>query len=199
MVIGALGAIRQTNIKRLMAYSSISHAGYALMGLAVGTPDGISAILIYLTIYITMSLGAFACIMMMKFNGESLERIDDFSGLARSRPLRAIAIAIFMFSLAGIPPLAGFFGKYFIFLSVIKAKFYALAIIGVLASVVGAFYYLRVVKVMYFDEPKESLDKDTSIEMELVAFTAAAFNLLLFISPTPLLIVAEMAVRSLFT
>jgi NADH-quinone oxidoreductase subunit N len=146
-----------------------------------------------------MSLGAFACIMMMKFNGESLERIDDFSGLARSRPLRAIAIAIFMFSLAGIPPLAGFFGKYFIFLSVIKAKFYALAIIGVLASVVGAFYYLRVVKVMYFDEPKESLDKDTSIEMELVAFTAAAFNLLLFISPTPLLIVAEMAVRSLFT
>lgn len=199
MVIGALGAIRQTNIKRLMAYSSIGHVGYALMGLAVGTPAGITAIMVYLTIYITMSLGAFACIMMMQFNDQQLERIDDFSGLARGRPLQAIAVAIFMLSLAGIPPLAGFFGKYFIFLAVINAKFYVLAVIGALSSVVGAYYYLRVIKVIYFDEPKESLDKDTQLEMQLVALTAAAFNLLLFISPTPLFIVAEMAVRSLFT
>lgn len=199
MIVGALGAIRQTNIKRLMAYSSIGHVGYALMGLSVGTAEGISAILVYLTIYITMSLGAFACIMMMQFNGEALEKIDDFSGLARSHPIRAIAIAIFMFSLAGIPPLAGFFGKYYIFLAVITSKFYALAVIGALASVVGAYYYLRVVKVMYVDEPREVLDKETAIEMDIVAFAAAAFNLLFFLSPTPLFLVAETAARALFT
>lgn len=198
MIVGALGALKQTNIKRLMAYSSIGHAGYALMGLAVGTPDGIGAILIYLSIYITMSLGAFACIMMMRFSGDPLEKIEDFSGLARSHPLRALALAVFMLSLAGIPPLAGFFGKYFIFLSVIEAKFYILALIGALASVVGAYYYLRVVKVMYFDEPRESPDKEIPFEMNVVAWLTASFNLLFFISPAPLFVVAAAVAKSLF-
>ena len=154
MLLGALAAIGQSNIKRLMAYSSIGHMGYALIGLAVGTPEGIRGVLVYMVIYVFMSAGAFACIIAMRRRGRSLEQISDLSGLARTDPALALAMAVFMFSMAGIPPLSGFFGKLYVFLAAVQGGLWTLAIIGVLTSVVGAYYYLRIVKVMYFDAPR---------------------------------------------
>jgi NADH-quinone oxidoreductase subunit N len=152
MVVGALGAIGQTNVKRLMAYSSIANMGYALVPLAAGSPDGVQGVLIYMAIYIVMTLGAFACILSMRRDGGPVEDISELAGLARNNLGMAFALAMFMFSLAGIPPLAGFFAKWFAFLAAINAGLYWLAVIGVVASVVGAYYYLRVVKIMFFDE-----------------------------------------------
>ena len=155
MLLGAFAAIGQRNIKRLMAYSSIGHMGYALVGLAAGTKTGVSGVVIYMTIYMVMTLGTFAIIMSMRRkDGEVTENIDDLAGLSTTNPFMAVVLTALMFSLAGIPPLAGFFGKYFVFVAAIEAKLYALAIIGVLASVVGAYYYLRVVKLMWFDDAK---------------------------------------------
>lgn len=199
MVIGAFGALRQKNIKRLLAYSSIGHVGYMLMGVAAATSIGISSILIYLAIYITMSLGAFACVILMRYRDTRLEEIEDFGGLARTHPLRAATLAVFMFSMTGIPPLAGFFGKYFIFLAAVKAGLYPLAVIGVLTSVVAAYYYLRVVKVMYFDEIKQAVDKEGTSETLIIAYGAALFNMLFFLFPAPLLEWAKAAVAVLFT
>lgn len=190
MVIGALGAMRQVNIKRLMAYSSIGHIGYVLIGLATGSHEGIQAILVYLFVYITMTLGMFACIMMVKSKDHINEDIYALAGLAKTRPLMAVTIAILMFSMAGIPPFAGFFGKFFIFLAAIKQGMYTLAVIGVLSSVLAAFYYIRIIKIMYFDEATVSFDKDVDIEMRLVAGTAAILNLLFFAVFTPLLLLA---------
>jgi NADH-quinone oxidoreductase subunit N len=154
MVLGAFAAIGQTNIKRLMAYSSIGHMGFALVGLAAGSQEGVSGVIIYMTIYMIMTLGTFAIILSMKSKtGESLERVDDLAGLSTTNPLMATVLTAMMFSLAGIPPLAGFFAKYFVFIAAIKAGLYWLSIIGVLASVVGAYYYLRIVKLMWFDAP----------------------------------------------
>ncbi|MFZ1814483.1 MAG: NADH-quinone oxidoreductase subunit NuoN [Rhizobiaceae bacterium] len=152
MVLGAFAAIGQTNIKRLMAYSSIGHMGYALVGLAAGTQAGINGVVLYMLIYMVMTLGTFACILAMRNKEGMVEDISDLSGLAARNPVIALCLTALMFSLAGIPPLAGFFGKYFVFVAAIEAKLYALAIIGVLASVVGAFYYIRIIKVMWFDE-----------------------------------------------
>lgn len=153
MVLGAFAAIGQRNIKRLMAYSSISHMGYALVGLAAGSQVGVRGVVIYMLIYMITTLGTFACILAMRRKEEgNVEQIDDLSGLASSNPLMATILTIFMFSLAGIPPLAGFFAKYFVFLAAIESGLYVLAVIGVLASVVGAYYYLRIVKIMWFDE-----------------------------------------------
>ncbi|MDA4846798.1 NADH-quinone oxidoreductase subunit NuoN [Hoeflea poritis] len=153
MVLGAFAAIGQRNIKRLMAYSSIGHMGYALVGLAAGSQVGVRGVVIYMLIYMITTLGTFACILAMRRKEEgNVEQIDDLSGLASSNPLMATILTIFMFSLAGIPPLAGFFAKYFVFLAAIESGLYALAVIGVLASVVGAYYYLRIVKIMWFDE-----------------------------------------------
>ncbi|MBB4007607.1 NADH-quinone oxidoreductase subunit NuoN [Allorhizobium taibaishanense] len=155
MVLGSVAAIGQRNIKRLMAYSSIGHMGYALVGLAAGSQQGIEGVLLYMLIYLIMNLGTFACIMAMRTKtGEMLETVDDLAGLSQTRPFMAFVLTALMFSLAGIPPLAGFFGKYFVFLAAIQAHLYALAIIGVLASVIGAYYYLRIVKVMWFDDAK---------------------------------------------
>ncbi|MCF1466888.1 NADH-quinone oxidoreductase subunit NuoN [Agrobacterium vitis] len=155
MVLGSVAAIGQRNIKRLMAYSSIGHMGYALVGLAAGSKQGIEGVLLYMLIYLIMNLGTFACIMAMRTKeGEALETVDDLAGLSQTRPFMAFVLTALMFSLAGIPPLAGFFGKYFVFLAAIEAHLYALAIIGVLASVIGAYYYLRLVKVMWFDDAK---------------------------------------------
>ncbi len=152
MVLGSFAAIGQTNIKRLMAYSSIGHMGYALVGLAAGSVGGVSGVLIYMAIYMVMTLGSFAIILAMRTkDGAALESIDDLAGLSATNPLMATVLTVLMFSLAGIPPLAGFFAKYFVFVAAIQAHLYALAIIGVLASVVGAYYYLRIVKVMWFD------------------------------------------------
>src|SRR4029078_6342025 len=158
MVLGAFAAIGQTNIKRLLAYSSIGHMGYALIGLAAGSPQGVQSVIIYMAIYLIMTLGSFACGVAMRRNGEQVETIGDLAGLARTNGLHAFFLAVFMFSLAGIPPLAGFFAKYFIFMAAIKANLVTLAVIGVLASVVGAVYYIRIVKLMYFDEPGERIE-----------------------------------------
>ena len=152
MVFGALGAIGQTNIKRLMAYSSIANMGYALVPLAAGGPEGVEGVLVYMAVYIVMTLGAFACIISMRRESGPVEAITDLSGLAQTNLPMAFAMAMFMFSLAGIPPLAGFFAKFYAFLPAIKAGLYWLAVIGVVASVVGAYYYLRIVKIMFFDE-----------------------------------------------
>jgi len=152
MVLGAFAAIGQTNIKRLMAYSSIGHIGYALVGLAAGNQEGVSGVALYMAIYMVMTLGSFAVILSMRTpEGEPLERIDDLAGLSTTNPVMAVVFTILMFSLAGIPPLAGFFAKYFVFMAAIKSGLYALSVIGVLASVVGAYYYLRIVKLMWFD------------------------------------------------
>jgi len=154
MALGAFAAIGQTNIKRLMAYSSIGHMGFALVGLAAGTASGVQGVAIYMLIYLVMTLGTFAFILAMRTKDGQVEEIADLSGLASTNPLMATALTLLMFSLAGIPPLAGFFAKWYVFLAAIQAGLYPLAIIGVLASVVGAYYYLRIIKVMWFDEAR---------------------------------------------
>ncbi len=152
MLIGALGAIGQTNIKRLMAYSSIGHVGFALVGLAAGSPEGIESVLLYLAIYMIMTLGTFACILAMRRNDESVEDINSLAGLAENNLTLAAIFAVLLFSLAGVPPLAGFIAKLWVFSAAVKAGLYPLAIIGVLSSVVALFYYLRIIKVMFMDE-----------------------------------------------
>ena len=199
MVLGALAAINQTNIKRLMAYSSIGHIGYALIGLAAGTESGVRGIGIYMAIYLVMNVGTFACILCMRQKDRMVEGINDLRGLSKTHPMMALALAIFMFSMAGIPPLAGFFGKLYIFLAAIESELYTLAVIGVLSSVVGAFYYLRIVKLMYFDEPEESLDRPLGREMGLILFGTAVVIALFVIVPSPILDGAEAAAAALFT
>ncbi len=173
MLLGAFAAINQTNIKRLMAYSSIGNVGYALIGLAAGSAGGVRGILVYLAIYLFMNVGAFAVILCMRRDGKPVEGIGDLAGLSRTQPGLALALAIFMFSLAGIPPLAGFFGKLYVFIAAIDAQLYGLAVIGVLASVVGAFYYLRIVKLMYFDEPAGAFDRPIGREIQAVLLVSA--------------------------
>ena len=158
MVLGAFAAIGQRNIKRLMAYSSIGHMGYALVGLAAGTEAGVQGVIIYITIYLAMTLGAFACILSMRRREGMVYEISDLAGLSKTHPIMAFMLAVIMFSLAGIPPLAGFFAKFYVFLAAIESGLYVLAVIGVVASVVGAFYYLRIVKIMYFDDPATSFE-----------------------------------------
>ena len=197
MVLGAFAAINQTNIKRLMAYSSIGHMGYALIGLAAGNEAGIRGVAIYLAIYLIMNLGTFAVILCMRQKVRMVEGIEDLKGLSKTHPMMALALAIFMFSMAGIPPMAGFFGKLYIFLAAIEAELYTLAIIGVLASVVGAFYYLRIVKLMYFDEPSEAFDRPIGRELTLIMGASAIITLLFFIFPGPILNGAEAAAAAL--
>ena len=169
MALGAFAAIGQTNIKRLMAYSSIGHMGYALVGLAAGTQSGVHGVIIYMLVYMVMTVGTFACIIAMRRKDGSVEEISDLSGLGSRNPMMALLLTILMFSLAGIPPLAGFFAKYFVFVAAIEAGLYALAIIGVLASVVGAFYYLRIIKTMWFDEPADNfVPMDGELKLVLV-------------------------------
>ena len=199
MVLGAFAAINQRNIKRLMAYSSIGNVGYMLVGLAAGTEAGIRGVLIYLAIYLAMTAGTFACILCMRVRGRMVEEIDDLAGLARTRPLLALALGVFMFSLAGIPPLAGFFAKLYVFLAAVEAGLYALAVIGVLASVVAAFYYVRIVKIMYFDEPADNFDRLPGREVGLVLAATGVFTALFFVLPSPVLNAAATAAKSLFT
>ncbi len=197
MILGAFAAIGQTNLKRLMAYSTIGHVGYAFVGLAAGTATGVQGVLVYMAIYAVMTLGTFACILMMRRQGRYVEAIDDLAGLSRTDPLMALALALLMFSLAGIPPLAGFFAKLHVFLAAVEAGLVWLAVVGVLTSVVGAFYYLRIVKLMYFDEPAEAFDRLRRPELQLVAAASAAFVALFLLWPTPLLSAAEAAARVL--
>jgi NADH-quinone oxidoreductase subunit N len=197
MALGSFAAIGQKNIKRLMAYSSIGHMGFALVGLAAGTQQGAQGVLVYIAIYVAMTLGTFAIIIAMKRNGQAVETISDFAGLSRTNPLLAFFFAMFLFSLAGIPPLAGFFAKFYVFLAAINAGLFTLAVIGVLTSVVGAFYYLTIVKVMYFDEPKEAVEPMGG-ELRLVLAIAGTFNILFFVYPAPLVSAATAAAKSLF-
>jgi NADH-quinone oxidoreductase subunit N len=198
MTLGAFAAIGQTNIKRLMAYSSIGHMGFALVGLAAGTQDGIRGVLVYLTIYLIMNAGAFGCILSMRRGNVLVENIGDLAGLSRRQPMFAFALAIFMFSLAGIPLLAGFFAKLYVFMAAIDAGLYALAVIGVVASVVGAFYYLRIVKIMYFDEPAEPFDLPVPREVGIIVGASAIFTLFFWAFPTPLVVGANAAAAALF-
>jgi len=175
MLLGAFAAINQTNIKRLMAYSSIGHVGYMLVGLAAGTEAGVRGVVIYLTIYLAMTVGTFACILCMRRSEGMVEGIEDLKGLSKTNPYMAAAMMFFMFSMAGIPPLAGFFGKLYVFLAAIEAGLYGLATIGVLSSVVAAFYYVRIVKLMYFDEPTESFQRPVGREMTAILAATALF------------------------
>ncbi len=197
MVLGAFAAIGQRNIKRLMAYSSIGHMGFALVGLAAGTAEGVQGVLVYMSIYVAMTLGTFACILAMRRDGKFVENISDLAGLARTQPGMAFFLAMLLFSLAGIPPLAGFFAKFYVFLAAIKAGLYTLAVIGVLASVVGAFYYLSIVKIMYFDEPAKSFDSMPG-SLRLVLGVSGLIVMLFFAYPAPLVGAATVAAKSLF-
>ncbi len=197
MLLGSFAAIGQRNIKRLMAYSSIGHMGFALIGLAAGTAEGVQGVLIYMAIYITMTLGAFAVILSMRRSTGMVESIDQLAGLARTHPSTAFFLAMILFSMAGVPPLAGFFAKFYVFLAAIKAGLYVLSVIGVLASVVGAYYYLSIIKVMYFDEPAENF-YDMPYELRVVLAICGLFNVLFFLYPGPLVGVASAAAHSLF-
>jgi NADH-quinone oxidoreductase subunit N len=197
MALGAFAAIGQRNIKRLMAYSSIGHMGFALVGLAAGTQDGVQGVLVYMAIYVTMTLGSFACILAMRRDGKMVEEISDLAGLARTSPTMAFFFAMLLFSLAGIPPLAGFFAKFYVFLAAIKAGLFTLAVIGVVTSVVGAYYYLAIVKTMYFDEPAKAFEPMPH-ELKAVLAVTGLFNLLFFVYPAPLVDAANAAAKSLF-
>ena len=197
MLLGSIAAIGQSNIKRLMAYSSIGHMGYALIGLAAGTPDGVRGVLIYLLTYVFMNVGTFACIIAMRRGGRNVEGVSDLAGLGRTDPMLAMAIAIFMFSMAGIPPFSGFWGKYFIFTAAVQQGMWTLAVIGVLTSVIGAFYYIRIIKVMYFDDAAPAFDARPA-SLSFVAAAGALFTTFFFIFPAPVVAAAQAAAKVLF-
>lgn len=197
MVLGAFAAIGQQSIKRLMAYSSIANIGFALVGLATGTLEGVQGVIIYMAIYLAMTVGCFACILAMRRDGVNVETIDDLAGCGKNNPGMAFCLAMLMFSMAGIPPLAGFFAKFYVFAAAIKANMVTLAVIGVLSSVVGAYYYLRIVKVMYFDEPKQAFDRmPVGVKGALAVSFAVVF--LFFLWPSLLVNAAGAAAQALF-
>jgi NADH-quinone oxidoreductase subunit N len=197
MILGAFAAIGQTNIKRLLAYSSIGHMGYALVGLAAAGVEGVRGVVIYMMIYLATTVGAFACVLAMRRQGRQVEEITDLSGLAQRNKMLAFILAMLMFSLAGIPPMAGFFGKFFVFAAAVRAELYVLAVIGVLSSVVGAYYYLRIVKMIYFDEPAPAFDAMDS-EVKYVAILSGVFALTFVIFAQPLVSYAAIAAQSLY-
>ena len=196
-LLGSFAAIGQTNIKRLMAYSSIGHMGFALIGLAAGNEAGVKGVAIYLAVYLVMTLGSFAAILSMRVNGKLVEEISDLSGLSRTNGVMAFFLAMLMFSLAGVPPLAGFFAKYYVLLAAVDAGLYPLAVIGVLASAVAAFYYLRVVKVMYFDDPAPNFDPAPLTLRAVLAVSTVAL-LVFWVYPSPVMDAANAAAKSLF-
>ncbi len=198
MILGAFAAINQKNIKRLMAYSSIGHIGYALVGLAAGTEEGVRGVLIYMAIYVVMNIGTFACILSMRHRDGMVEEISELAGLSKSQPWMAFFFLIFMFSLAGIPPLAGFFGKFYIFIAAINAGLIPLAVIGLVTSVVGAYYYLRIVKIMYFDDPAEGFEP-TSRTQSIIMTVSGLFVAFFVLFPAPLLEGAQAAAAVLFS
>jgi NADH-quinone oxidoreductase subunit N len=198
MVLGAFAAIGQNNIKRLMAYSSIANMGYVLVGLAAGTAEGVQGVLIYLAIYLVTNIGVFACILAMRRGQHMVETISDLSGLAQTQPGYAFVFAMLMFSLAGIPPLAGFFAKFYVFLAAIEAGLYPLAVIGVVASVVGAYYYVRIVKIIYFDEPAPAFERAMGPSLAGIIAGSGVFTVLFLLGAAPLITAAGAAAASLF-
>jgi NADH-quinone oxidoreductase subunit N len=197
MALGSFAAIGQRNFKRLMAYSSIGHMGFALIGLAAGTAEGVQGVLVYMAVYVAMTLGTFACILAMHRDGEFVENIGDLAGLARTKPAMAFFLAALLFSLAGIPPLAGFFAKFYVFLAAIKSGLFVLAVIGVVTSVVAAYYYLAIVKIMYMDEPARPF-APIPLKLQAVFGAAGLFNILFWFYPAPLIEAASAAAKSLF-
>jgi len=186
MIFGAVAAIGQKNLKRLVAYSSIGHMGFALAGLSSGTNEGIQSSIIYISIYLIMNLGLFSCLFMMKRNDKYYENIDDLSGLSKNHPLISLSLLIILFSLAGIPPMAGFFAKFYVFTAVVKESMYFLAITGLLSTVIAAFYYLRIIKIIYFDPEKEKYDTDYNIGLKITLSLSTLLILLYFIFPSTL-------------
>jgi NADH-quinone oxidoreductase subunit N len=197
MLLGAVAAIGQTNIKRLMAYSSIGHMGYALIGLAVGTSNGVRGVLVYMVIYVFMTAGTFGCILAMRRKGKAVENISDLSGLASNDPMLAMVLTVFMFSLAGIPPMSGFFAKLYIFFAAVQGGLWTLAVVGVLTSVIGAFYYIRIIKVMYFDAPAERFDARPA-SLSFVVAATGLFTGFFFLFPAPFVAAAQAAAGVLF-
>jgi NADH-quinone oxidoreductase subunit N len=197
MALGSFAAIGQTNIKRLMAYSSIGHMGFALVGLAAGTQAGVQGVATYMAIYLVMTLGAFAAIMSMRVDGKPVEQISDLAGLSKTNTPMAFFFAMLMFSLAGVPPLAGFWAKWYVFSAAVDAHLYWLAVIGILTSAVSAYYYLRVVKIMYFDEAAPAFDKPT-FTLRAVLTVSSLAVLLFWVYPAPLVEAATAAAKSLF-
>ena len=187
MLFGAIAAIGQTNIKRLIAYSSIGHIGYTLAGLATGSNEGIQSSIIYISIYIIMNLALFSCLLMLKRNNQYYEEIWDLSGLSKNHPLLSLSLLIILFSLAGIPPLAGFFAKFYIFKAVLEQSMYFLAIVGLLSTVVAAFYYLRIIKIIYFDAEKEKYDQDHNMWLKFSLTFSTILILFYFIFPSQLI------------
>ena len=187
MILGAVAAIGQINLKRLMAYSAIGHMGYALAGLATGSNEGIQSTVIYLSIYLLMNLGIFSCIFMMKRKDIFYEDIQDLSGLSKNHPIISVCLLVLLFSLAGIPPLAGFFAKFYVFMAVIKVEMYTLAIIGLITTVISAFYYLRIIKIIYFDDPKEIFEIDQNLGLKVSLFLSTIIILIYFIYPSLLI------------
>ena len=184
MVLGAVAAIGQKNLKRLVAYSSISHMGYALAGLSTGTNQGIQSSITYISIYLVMNLAFFSCLFMLRRNDKYYEKIEDLSGLSKNHPVLSFSLLIILFSLAGIPPLAGFFAKFYIFLAVIEQSMYYLAIVGLLSTVIAAFYYLRIIKIIYFDPEKEKYETNHSIGLKVTLIVSTLFILAYFIYPS---------------
>jgi NADH-quinone oxidoreductase subunit N len=197
MALGAFAAIGQTNIKRLMAYSSIGHMGYALLGLAAGSTQGVQGVLLYMLIYVITNAGVFVCILRMKRGGQQIETIADLAGLARTQPRLAFALMVFMVSLSGLPPFAGFFGKFYVFLAAIQAGLYIPAILGVAASVVAAVYYLGIVKLIYFDEPAQAFDGRAGGSLNAILIGSTAFTLLFIVGAEPLVMAAASAAHAL--
>ncbi len=199
MVWSAFAAIRQENIKRLMAYSAIGHMGYAMMSLLPNSPEGIGALLIYMTVYMFMVAGAFAVILYMRRDGQELEHLKDLSGLSQNHPVLAYAFAVFLFSMTGIPPMAGFFGKLFVFKAAISGGFYAVAVIGVLSSVVSAYYYIRIIKIMFFDEAKDPFDMESAFCRKVVILLVLVCILGFVVYPAPFVDTSFAAVQCLFS
>ena len=197
MLVGALGAIMQSDIKRMMAYSSIAHMGYALAGLAAGSHDGVLGVMVYMTIYVFMGAGTFAIILLMRRDGQSATLISDLRGLSKTQPLFALGLMVMMFSMAGIPPLAGFFGKWYVFLAAVNAGLVPLAVIGVLMSVIGAFYYLRIIKIMYFEDSEAPLDADVPLANKLVLGVSMAVIMLFFAGLNSIIEAADTATVAL--
>ena len=186
MIFGAVAAIGQTNLKRLVAYSSIGHMGYALAGLSVGTNTGIQSSITYMTIYLVMNLAFFSCLFMLRRNEIYYEKIEDLSGLSKNHPILAFSLLVILFSLAGIPPLAGFFAKFYIFMAVVEQSMYFLAVVGLLSTVVAAFYYLRIIKIIYIDPEKEMYEKNHHIGLKLTLILSTIFIIGYFIYPSGL-------------
>lgn len=197
MAVGAFAALMQDNIKRLLAYSSIGNMGFALVGLAAANVEGVSSVLVYMVIYMIMTAGTFGIVLSMRRDGKALEQISDLSGLSRNSPALAYALAILMFSMSGIPPLAGFFGKFLVFKAAVGAGLYGLAIFGVLMSVVAAYYYLRIIKVMFFDEPAERFDSNTPFSRRAVIAVSVMLVVVFILAPSPIVDAARISAQSL--